>query len=277
MKHPHALSVEALKYYETGVEAQRLSTAAGPLEQVRTQELLTRYLPSPPAVILDVGGGPGAYACWLAQSGYKVHLIDPVPLHVEQALRASQAQRDHPLASVAIGDARKLDRIDASVDAVLLFGPLYHLTEQRDRLASLKEARRVVRNGGPVLATAICRFASVLRGLYQGYLDDPEFARIVQRDLIDGQHRNPTSNLAYFTTAFFHHSDELKVEIEQTGLRHEKTVAVEGLGWLLRDFEERWNNPDRRNRLLDVIRALESEPSLLGVSPHLMAVARKIS
>jgi 2-polyprenyl-3-methyl-5-hydroxy-6-metoxy-1,4-benzoquinol methylase len=43
-----------------------------------------RYLPPPPAVIFDVGGGPGVYARCLARQGYEVHLIDAHPVHVEQ-------------------------------------------------------------------------------------------------------------------------------------------------------------------------------------------------
>ena len=59
----------------------------------------TLLCPPPPRVVLDVGGGPGRYACWLAVGGYDVHLVDPVPRHVEQALAASAAQPDHLLAS----------------------------------------------------------------------------------------------------------------------------------------------------------------------------------
>jgi hypothetical protein len=71
-----------LDYYSTGREAGRLAKGIGPLELVRTQELLKRYLPPPPGVILDVGGGPGSYSFWLASLGYAVHLIDVVPLHI---------------------------------------------------------------------------------------------------------------------------------------------------------------------------------------------------
>ncbi len=268
---------EAVKHYESVSEEQRLQQGAGRLERVRTQELLRRYLPPPPAVVLDAGGGPGAYACWLAQQGYDVHLIDIVPLHVEQAHRASDAQPDHPLASARLGDARQLARGDQSVDAVLMLGPLYHLTERADRVQALREARRVLRAGGTVLAVAISRFASLLDGLVEGFLDDPEFARIVERDLKDGQHRNSTSDPAYFTTAFFHHPDELAAEIAEVGLRHEATLAIEGPGWLLQNFDAHWNNATRRARLLDAIRSVEREPSVLGASAHLLAVARNPS
>ena len=100
---------EILTHYENSNEAQRLSSGVGQLEWVRTQELVKRYLPPAPAVILDVGGGCGIYSCWLAKQGYEVHLIDLVPLHVEQARQASQAQPDYPIASAAVGDARQLD------------------------------------------------------------------------------------------------------------------------------------------------------------------------
>ena len=236
-----------------------------------------RFLPPPPAVVLDVGGGPGAHACWLAQQGYVVHLIDLVPLHVEQARRASQAQPEHPLASATVGDARQLSGDDASADAVLMLGPLYHLTARADRVQALQEARRVLRAGGMVLGVAISRFASLLDGLVEGYLDDPEFARIVDRDLTDGQHRNRTTNPAYFTTAFFHHPDELAAELRGAGLEHQATLAIEGPGWLLQNFDAHWNDAARRARLLNAIRAVEGEPSVLGASAHLLAVARKPS
>ncbi len=76
----------------------------------------------------------------------------PAGLHVEQARRASDEQPAAPLASATVGDARRLDRPDASVDAALLLGPLYHLTERGDRVAALAEARRVLRPGGVLAA-----------------------------------------------------------------------------------------------------------------------------
>ena len=118
-------------YYDRGNEEGRLGDW-GRLEFLRTLELLSRFLPAPPATVLDVGGAAGAYALPLAGEGYDVHLLDPVALHVEQA-RAASAARAAPLASTVVGDARELPFADASVDVVLMLGPLYHLTEASDR------------------------------------------------------------------------------------------------------------------------------------------------
>jgi len=264
-----------LDHYRDGREAGRLSAGAGLLERERTREALTRFLPRAPAVVLDVGGGPGAHARWLAARGYEVHLIDPVPLHVEQAREASAAQPAAPIAGVVLGDARTLDRADASVDAVLLLGPLYHLQRREERLEALREARRVLRTPGVAIVAAISRYASALDGLFRGLLADPGFAMIVDGDLAHGRHENPTGHPEYFTTAYFHAPGELEEEIVASGLRHETTMAVEGPGWLLGDLDRRMSDPVLRESLLGMLRRLEGEPALLGASAHLLAVARR--
>jgi ubiquinone/menaquinone biosynthesis C-methylase UbiE len=183
-----------LKYYTDGDEAARLRSGWFQLEHERTRELIRRHLPPAPARIIDVGGASGVYACWLASLGYEVHLIDPVPKHIEQARAASSQQPDHPLASAELGDARQLPNAGNSVDALLLLGPLYHLVEKEDRVACLREARRVLRPGGLIWAAGISRFASLLDSLSSRFFADPEFASILERDLEEGQHRNPTTN-----------------------------------------------------------------------------------
>ncbi|MFI9597462.1 class I SAM-dependent methyltransferase [Nonomuraea sp. NPDC052265] len=78
---------EVLAYYAQGLEHDRLREGRGRLEFWRTQDVLRRTLPPPPARVLDVGGGTGVHAEWLLADGYEVELLDPVPLHVERAAR----------------------------------------------------------------------------------------------------------------------------------------------------------------------------------------------
>ena len=265
---------EIAAFYQRGLERDRLDSGTGALEFARTKTLLLRFLPPPAAVVLDVGGGPGRYAVWLAERGYRVHLVDPVALHVEQARAAADA-RGVKLGGVEQGDARALGMTDASADAVLLLGPLYHLTERADRLRALGEARRVCRPDGVIIVAAISRFASMLDGLRTGSLEDASFVAIAAEDLRHGQHRNPTGDPAYFTTAYLHRPEELAEECRAAGLTHEGTFAVEGPGWLLSDLDARLAEEHRRAALLDALAALEVEPSLVGASAHLIAVARR--
>jgi hypothetical protein len=73
---PDPLPSEILSYYARAGEAARLFAGAGQIELARTQEVLLRHLPPGHSTVLDVGGGPGAYARWLAGLGHAAHLID---------------------------------------------------------------------------------------------------------------------------------------------------------------------------------------------------------
>lgn len=264
---------DVLAYYARGLEDQRLSEGKGWLERERTEELLEQHLPPPPATLLDVGGGTGHYAAWLARRGYTVHLVDPVPRHLEQAAAHSIEQPDAPLASISRGDGRHLEWGDGQLDAVLLLGPLYHLTEAQDRMQCLREALRVLAPGGTILAAAISRFASTLDGLVSHLFDDPRFAPIAWEDLASGRHHGVDDK--YFTTAYLHRPEEIKTEVTEAGFIDVRVVALEGPGWLLQDFEAQWASPTLREIILEVVRRTENEPGLLGASSHLMAIGRK--
>jgi ubiquinone/menaquinone biosynthesis C-methylase UbiE len=268
------LSKKVESHYLTGFEAKRLSTGQGELERVRTQAIQARYLPEPPAVILDVGGAAGVYAIPLARQGYRVHLVDPVPLHLEQA-KAAAVAAGVSLAGVSAGDARRLDIEDGVVDAVLMLGPLYHLVERADRLLALREARRVLKPRGVLFAAAISRYASLIDGVAKGFFQDPAFRSIVAGDLATGQHDNPTNHPRYFTTAFFHRPEELSEEVYEAGFGAVQVLAVEGPVWSAAGFDAAWADPTQREKLLEFLELIEREPSVLGASAHVLAVARR--
>ena len=267
------LPQDVLDHYARGAEQDRLARGHGRLEALRTGELLQRWLPAPPALVLDVGGAAGRYALPLAAEGYAVHLLDPVPLHVQQARRASEASA-RPLGAVLLGDARALPYEDAAADAVLLLGPLYHLVERADRVAALREARRVLRPGGVVVAAAISRWASTADGICAGLLRDPRFAAVVEQDVLTGLHENPDQHPGWFATAWFHRPDELVQEVADAGLVPDGPVAVEGLGGTATDLDALLDDAGTRERVLAAIRRVEREPSLLGASPHLLVCGR---
>ncbi|SRR6266566_6679744 len=207
---------EARAYYDKGREAERLFGGHGVIELARTQEIILRHLSPPPGTVLDVGGGSGVYACWLA--------------------------------SCRLGDARRLDEPEASAEAVLLLGPLYHLTERAERIQALREAVRVLKPGGLLVAAAVGRFASLLDGIV---------------------------DCRYFTTAFFHLPRELEDEVREAGFERVEILGLEGPGWMLADLEARWADPARRRHILDAARAIEREPTLMGLHAHILAVGRK--
>ena len=266
---------EVAAYYEGFEEEHRLTLGRARLEFERTQQLLARVLPPPPARIVDVGGAAGAYSRWLAELGYELHLVDASARLIEEA-RRRDAGASRPVASFTVADARSLPQEDGSADVVLVMGPLYHLTTEPDRRAALTEAFRVLAVPGLVVVAAISRYASALDGLARNLTLDPRFVAIRDRDLLDGQHRNPTDRVDYFTTAYFHRPDDLRAELQGAGFADAHVLGVEGPGWLMEDFDARWDDPQSRDDLLQVARALEAEPSIIGASAHLLGVGRRV-
>jgi SAM-dependent methyltransferase len=262
------LAPEIRAYYERGDEADCLKGGfpSGPLEFARTKEIVLRFIGPAPLDVLDVGGAAGVHAAWLAQRGDRVQLVDPVPLHIEQAREAI------PGVNAQLGDARRLEQANGSVDVVLLLGPLYHLVDRAERLLALSEARRVLRGGGVLFAAAISRFAALLDLLVRlDRLHEPEILAMVSACVETGVFSGTTGGL--FTTAYFHRPRELQQELAEAGFDSPRIFNVEGPGFLVSDFPERWRDELRREAMLTAARLMEDDPEALGASSHLLAVA----
>jgi SAM-dependent methyltransferase len=262
----------AAAHYSEGLEESRLSSGPGLLEEARTRELLQRYLPAPPARIADIGAGPGAYSIWLAEQGYQVTARDLMQLHVEQ-LRARAEQQGLRI-DVGTADARRLDLPDATFDAVLEFGPLYHLLERHGRVQALREAARIVVPGGLVMIVAISRWAVLLDGVLRLRIGegDPSFATVLDTVVETGR-LDPLAPGAF--SGFVHRPEELRAEVAEVGLREIALVSIEGAGAYLPDLEERWASIVARDVVLDVARRLEAIPELLGMGSHLLLIAQR--
>lgn len=256
---------DLVAHYELGLEDSRLFIDGRPrLEYVRTLELLDRLLPPGPGRILDVGGATGVYAVPLSERGYIVHVVDPIPLHVEHTVQRAR-ERGAEGVTASLGEARDLGSFGVGYDAVLLLGPLYHLPDADDRVLAFREAVRVARPGGVVVAAGISRYASLIDGLKRRILGDPVFRSIVEDDLRDGRHRNPDvrNRPEHFTTAYFHLPMELEQEARGSGLRDVQLFAVEGPAWILESLE------DLEDQLF-AARATESEPALMAATSHML-------
>src|SRR5258707_10787327 len=261
------------EYYERGEEGDRLDSPQGQLELERTKEIVLRHLPSPPAIVADIGGEPGRYALWLAELGYQVLHRDLMPLHVEQVRREAVG---HPGIESSVADPRDLDLAGGCADAVLLLGPLYHLDLRTDRMRVLSEALRVVRPGGPVFAAAISRWAGRIDGVLRTRL----YRIYPQAEPLLGLSERTGRLTPLFRGSFSgytHRPAQLRAEVAASGLRLVDLVCVEGPAFLLDDLGERMADEQDRRVVMETARALERVPELMGVGPHLLATAERPS
>lgn len=259
-------------YYAGGIEKTRL--IVDKLEGLRSKEIIQRYLPSSPINIIDIGGGTGYYSFWLQQMGHQVTLFDLSPDNIEWA-KSHAKESGIQLTNTQVGDATNMPFANEQFDLALLFGPLYHLTEKQDRVKALSETARILKRGSTMLAAIISRYASVFDGYRRNLVDDERFITMMNNDLQNGIHINKTDNPEYFTTAFFHSIADIKREVEESGLRLIKLVAVEGFAWVIDNFTERLKDAHYMSNLQNTLNKVESNEDIVAMSPHIIVVAEK--
>ncbi len=259
-------------HYDRHSEAERFSAARGKLEFERSKAILSRHLSPTALSILDVGGGTGAYSFWLATLGHRVSFID---LSDEQVatVAARDAQVTARLASIAQGTALDLRFPEKSFDVVLAMGPLYHLPPS-ERLVALGEMRRVLRDEGFIACAYISRFAALMDGYKKGLIYDPAYVPLALGDIERGVHDSPDDD-RYFTLAYMHRPEEIVPELERAGFCTRELCAVEGFFQTYPHLERFVEDPESFSQLLKHAELVEKEPSLMGASAHLLAIATK--
>jgi SAM-dependent methyltransferase len=263
-----ALDAKIQDYYGMGEEHARLQTRSvgGRLEFERVKKLVAARL-APASRIVDVGGATGVHSSWLAEAGHDVTLIDPVPSQVAAAAEVGTF-------AALVGDARSLEIPSQSVDAVLMFGPLYHLSARADRDRSLREALRVLRPGGLLFAQGITRLTNVVDTVVH------EGPGALGPGLLDilrtGEWTNESDG---FPGGHLHAVGELREEIAQSGFGGVEVHGLEGPN--LGALEMVPADDEILAHALQLVEACEArlrgtgihEDLLAGYSPHLLAIA----
>lgn len=260
-------------FYNNASEDTRLEKGMGVFEFERIKTLIEKYLPESNSRIIDVGGGTGKYAAWLAQKGHDVHLVEPVSKHIEIA--KSRASRLKNKFSIHLGEARKLEFPNNFADLIILHGPLYHLQTKEARAKAISEAKRVVKNNGIILGFAINYTASTLVGLLNGLIHKKSFFDMCKQELATGLHNPPPDFPWLLAEAYYHKPEELKNEFTIQELIHLNTYAVEGMAWLDKDYFANMLHKKKRETLLELLKVTETDHYLLSFSPHMMIVTQK--
>lgn len=259
-------------HYVERDEGLRLSsTVKGQFELARMQHLLGRYLPDPPALIADIGGGTGAHARWLQDRGYSVELLDLMPQHVDEARAAG--------IDAIVGDARQLPWEDEYFDGVLMAGPMYHLPRLEDRLTAMREAVRVTRPGGFVAVVALNRTANLIGATLANELQHRE---PIVRELLDTGYSPANDRMAETT---YHSVPQLRQEMTGPGLSSITIHALTGPGgWLTVALDAHFQDtqppttlttPDPLQTALHASHLADRYPDLVPASSQFLAVGQR--
>lgn len=262
-------------YYDARGESEwhRLDN---PYEGAVEQELHRRaFLELVPegARILDLGGGPGRWTIWLAGRGHRVVLADLSEVMLEIARRELAGAGVEAEAVLKV-DARDLGRFtDGEFDAVLALGPFYHLVAAADRARAAAEIHRVLRPGGLLVATVMTRYSWLVGQMLESGSRRLAAAR---RLLDDGVYRNEEPGR--FTEAYLHRPPEVAPFFERAGFETVRLMASQSFLYLVQeqvaDLRER--DPEGYDALLDMAYSAATDPSISGISGHLLYAGRAL-
>ena len=138
-----------VSWYDT--HANRLATAYEAVPATVTRDWLADLLPSPPALVVDIGSGTGRDAGAFAAAGYDVVAVEP-----SEGMRA-EATRLHPLARIrwlpdSLPGLTTIGRLGLAAHVVLLSAVWQHVASV-DRPRAFRKLVGLLRSGGLLVMT----------------------------------------------------------------------------------------------------------------------------
>ncbi len=166
-----------IKYYNKFNEDKRLTRRHGIIEYRTTIKYINKYLNTMTnPKIIDIGAGTGAYSIPLANEGYDVTAVELVKHNLMTLKNKSNKVKTY------LGNAIDLSKFkDNTFDVVLLFGPMYHLISNEDKLKALSEAKRILKNNGLIfISYYMNEYAIITHGFIENTIKED-----IKNNLID--------------------------------------------------------------------------------------------
>ena len=252
------------EFYDANILTEWHRLECCPVEYAITTHLLQEHLPPPPARIIDIGGGPGRYSIDLLKAGFQVSLVDLSPANIEFArLKAEESNLQFELL-LSADASEPLPFSDESFDAVLMMGPLYHLTTLEQRHQALKEASRIMKPNAPIFAAFITLFGAVQSIIINGPQNIEAEWETMQFGI-----NNPDLG---FTEAYFARPAE--IENLMTSFHRIEMVGVEGCS---NNFQQNFSNLDSNlwQKWLELNLQFGRSSTALEASNHIVFIGKK--
>lgn len=247
------------KLYKRYAEEERLTQSkASKVEFLTNVHYIEKYFRTGDK-ILDIGAGTGEYSLYFAEKGYQVSALELSEKNIE--LFQKKISPSAPIDLVQ-GNALDLSRYDdETFDIVLVFGPLYHLHNDEDKLKCIQEAKRVCKKNGKIFFAFISNDIVVLT-MQQEHEDY----------LLHGAYDKETFQL-YDYPFVFHTLERCRDILRAGNIQIQNEVASDGVSELLKDMIERMDEESYRQYFRYHLYLCEKK-ECLGMSNHLLFIGR---
>ena len=263
-------------YYDVFNEWGRLDAPEGRLEFEICMPIITKHL-FQNAEVLDLGGGPGRYTIELAKMGFTLHLADLSQTLLNQAKTKIDELGLKNIKSITQVNATDLSNYPSySFDAVLLFGPLYHLTNENERLSCVKEVQRVLKPQGLVFASYIPYLTGAIGvAAWMFYFSDQVSVETLNRVFANGIFNNNANR--GFQEGYYPPSDEIVSLFSQNGFSKVLLRSIRGWGHTREEqiYKLKEENPQKYEAVIDLINKTANDPSIIEMCSHAIYIGKK--
>jgi len=250
-------------YYSHFNEDHRLQTRHGQVEFITNMKYIHELLNDNKSLkILDVGAGTGAYSVMLANEGYSVNAIELVNHNIEVF------KSKNSTAKVEQGNALDLSRFeDDTFDMVLLFGPMYHLLEEDEKIKALSEAKRVVKKNGTILTSYYMNDYAILT---YGFIKK-NIKEVIKNSQIDSNYHMLNLKDDLYSMVRIEDIDRFNTKV---GLTRKKIIASDGASNYIRVTLNSLDNEEYQEFVKYHLSICERS-DMLGASSHLLDITTK--
>ncbi|MGH4123514.1 MAG: class I SAM-dependent methyltransferase [Clostridium sp.] len=256
-----------LEYYESYEEEARLiKDNAHKIEFITTMHYLDKVV-KPGSKILEVGAGTGRYSFCLAEKGHSVTALDITPKHI--AIMKEEASHKDLDIDIVLGNAKELsDFKDNSYDVVLCLGPLYHFSEEEEKIQCLDECLRVLKSGGILAVAYINRFSTFVNMISRKKenINDEGLLSIVKTGLEYGDERD---------CFYFSKYDDIENLMNGFNVRKIDHIGTDGVASTISDKLNEFDEEEFQ-KWMDYHLMTCGDSSLIGYSQHGLYICEKI-
>lgn len=252
-----------IDYYNKFNEDKRLTHRHGIVEYTTAMKYIHDYLSKMDnPKIIDIGAGTGSYSIPLVNEGYDVSAVELIKHNLMTLKKKSNKVKTYLKNAIDLSIFK-----DNSFDMVLLFGPMYHLIDDNDKIKALNEAKRIVKDNGIILVSYYMNeYAIITHGFKDNYIKEA----ILNNEVDDSFHIRPKKDDLYSMVRI----EDIDRFNKEVNLKRIKIISQDGPSDYIRKILNKMDE-DTFRLFISYHLSICERYELLGASSHVLDILTK--